>query len=79
MIFGTAGTQFLSTVSEPVVVVVRLRCQGQQYNWAYLMIFGSPGASIRQRFLSNNSLWTLKISSSHVELLFENDFWNRKD
>jgi hypothetical protein len=29
MIFGTLGTQFLSTVSEPLLVFVRLRCEGQ--------------------------------------------------
>jgi len=35
------------------------------------MIFGSLGPSFPQRFWASNSLRTLKISSSAVELVFE--------
>jgi len=52
MIFRTAGTQFLSTVYEPVVVYLRWRCQWQPWNCAYWMIFVSLGPTFRQRFLS---------------------------
>jgi hypothetical protein len=78
MILGTAGTQFLSTVSEPVVVFVRKRCQRLPKNWASWMIFGSLGPSFPHRFWASNSLRTLKISSSAVEQVFEDDFGNTR-
>jgi hypothetical protein len=43
------------------------------------MIFGSLGPSFPQRFWASNSLSTLKISSSAVELVFEDDFGNSRD
>jgi hypothetical protein len=43
------------------------------------MIFGSLGPRFPQRFLASNSLRTLKISSSAVELVFEDDFGNSRD
>jgi hypothetical protein len=42
------------------------------------MIFGSLGPSFPQRFWASNSLRTLKISSSAVELVFEDDFGNSR-
>jgi len=42
------------------------------------MIFGSLGPSFPQRFWASNSLSTLKISSSAVELVFEDDFGNSR-
>jgi hypothetical protein len=42
------------------------------------MIFGSLGPRFPQRFLASNSLRTLKISSSAVELVFEDDFGNSR-
>jgi len=43
------------------------------------MIFASQGPSFRKRFLSQQSLYPLKISVSAVEVGFEDDFWNTKD
>jgi hypothetical protein len=42
------------------------------------MIFGSVGPSFPQRFWASNSLRTLKISSSAVEQVFEDDFGNSR-
>jgi hypothetical protein len=42
------------------------------------MIFGSLGPSFPQRFWASNSLRTLKISSSAVEQVFEDDFGNSR-
>jgi hypothetical protein len=79
MIFGTAGTLFLSTVCLCGVDYVRRRCQRQSWNWASWLIFGSEGPSFLQRFLSQSSLCTLKISASAVELGFEDDIWDSRD
>jgi len=43
------------------------------------MIFGSLGPKFPQRFWASNSLRTLKISSSAVELVFKDDFGNNRD
>jgi hypothetical protein len=42
------------------------------------MVFGSLGPSFPQRFRASNSLRTLKISSSAVELVFEDDLGNSR-
>jgi hypothetical protein len=42
------------------------------------MIFGSLGPSFPQRFWASNSLRTLKISSSVIEQVFEDDFGNSR-
>jgi len=42
------------------------------------MVFGSLGPSFPQRFWASNSLRTLKISSSAIELVFEDDFGNSR-
>jgi hypothetical protein len=64
MIFGTAGTQFSTTVSQSAVVYVRWRCQRRLQNWTSWMIFRSTGTHfsstvsepavfyVRWRFLS---------------------------
>jgi hypothetical protein len=43
IIFGAPGTQFLSTVSDPIVVYKPCRFQRQPYNWVSRMIFGTAG------------------------------------
>jgi len=79
MIFRTAGTQFLSTVSEPRVLYVHWRCQWQPWNCAYWMIFVSWVLVFVKGFWASNRQCTLKISSSVVELVFEDDFQNSRD
>jgi hypothetical protein len=44
-----------------------------------LDVFGSLVPSFPQRFWASNSLRTLKISSSAVELVFKDDFGKSRD